>query len=74
MRPAFRASLAVRPPQREARSIISEELSTQPLDTVPKAVTVGQTRTHRYQAREIPSSSLATRVVVKVQKILDEWT
>ncbi|HJW39071.1 MAG TPA: secretin N-terminal domain-containing protein [Candidatus Udaeobacter sp.] len=51
---------------------ISEELSTQPVDTVPKAVTIGNAKLIADQ-RANSIIVLANReVVVKVEKILDE--
>src|SRR5207245_5983800 len=51
---------------------ISEELSTQPVDTVPKAVTVGNSKLIADQ-RSNSIIILGNReVVVKVEKILDE--
>ena len=51
---------------------ISEELSTQPIDTTPKAVTVGNTKLIA-DARANTIIILGNRdVVVKVEKILDE--
>ncbi|MEP7072203.1 MAG: secretin N-terminal domain-containing protein, partial [Verrucomicrobiota bacterium] len=51
---------------------ISEELSTQPVDTAPKAVTVGNSKIIADQ-RSNSIIIIGTReIVVKVQKILDE--
>jgi type II secretory pathway component GspD/PulD (secretin) len=51
---------------------ISEELSTQPVDTVPKAVTIGNSKLIADQ-RANSIITLANReVVAKVEKILDE--
>src|SRR5438046_6079517 len=51
---------------------ISEELSTQPVDTTPKAVTIGNAKLIANQ-RANPNITQGNReVVVKVEKILDE--
>src|SRR5439155_3887082 len=51
---------------------ISEELSTQPVDTVPKAVTVGNAKLIADQRANSIIVLGNREVVVKVQKILDE--
>ena len=51
---------------------ISEELSTQPVDTVPKAVTVGNSKLIADQRANTIIVLGNREVVVKVQKILDE--
>ena len=51
---------------------ISEELSTQPVDTVPKAVTVGNSKLIADQRANTIIVLGNREVVVKVEKILDE--
>jgi general secretion pathway protein D len=51
---------------------ISEELSTQPVDTVPKAVTIGNSKLVADQRANSIIVLGNREVVVKVQKILDE--
>ena len=51
---------------------ISEELSTQPVDTVPKAVTVGNSKLIADQRANTIIVLGNQEVVVKVEKILDE--
>jgi general secretion pathway protein D len=51
---------------------ISEELSTQPVDTVPKAVTVGNAKLIADQRANAIIVLGSREVVVKVEKILDE--
>ena len=51
---------------------ISEELSTQPVDTVPKAVTVGNAKLIADQRVNAIIVLGSREVVVKVEKILDE--
>ena len=51
---------------------ISEELSTQPVDTVPKAVTIGNTKLIADQRANTIIILGNREVVVKVEKILDE--
>jgi type II secretory pathway component GspD/PulD (secretin) len=51
---------------------ISEELSTQPVDTVPKAVTVGNAKLIADQRANSIIVLGSREVVVKVEKILDE--
>jgi len=51
---------------------ISEELSTQPVDTVPKAVTVGNSKLIADQRANTIIIIGNREVVVKVEKILDE--
>jgi general secretion pathway protein D len=51
---------------------ISEELSTQPVDTVPKAVTVGNSKLIADQRANAIIVLGNREVVVKVEKILDE--
>jgi general secretion pathway protein D len=51
---------------------ISEELSTQPVDTVPKAVTVGNAKLIADQRGNAIIVLGSREVVVKVEKILDE--
>ncbi len=51
---------------------ISEELSTQPVDTVPKAVTIGNAKLIADQRANTIIILGNREVVVKVQKILDE--
>jgi type II secretion system protein D len=51
---------------------ISEELSTQPVDTVPKAVTVGNAKLVADQRANTIIVLGSREVVVKVEKILDE--
>jgi len=51
---------------------ISEELSTQPVDTVPKAVTVGNAKLIADQRSNSIVILGSREVVVKVEKILDE--
>jgi general secretion pathway protein D len=51
---------------------ISEELSTQPVDTVPKAVTVGNSKLIADQRANTIIVLGSREVVVKVEKILDE--
>jgi general secretion pathway protein D len=51
---------------------ISEELSTQPVDTVPKAVTIGNTKLIADQRANSIIMLGNREVVVKVEKILDE--
>jgi general secretion pathway protein D len=51
---------------------ISEELSTQPVDTVPKAVTVGNAKLVADQRANAIIMLGSREVVVKVEKILDE--
>ena len=51
---------------------ISEELSTQPVDTVPKAVTVGNAKLIADQRANAIIILGSREIVVKVEKILDE--
>ena len=51
---------------------ISEELSTQPVDTVPKAVTVGNAKLIADQRANAIIVLGSREIVVKVEKILDE--
>jgi general secretion pathway protein D len=51
---------------------ISEELSTQPVDTVPKAVTIGNSKLIADQRANTIIDLGNREVVVKVEKILDE--
>jgi general secretion pathway protein D len=51
---------------------ISEELSTQPVDTVPKAVTVGNAKLIADQRANSIIILGSREIVVKVEKILDE--
>src|SRR5437868_11165264 len=51
---------------------ISEELSTQPVDTTPKAVTVGNAKLIADQRANTIIVLGSREVVVKVEKILDE--
>ena len=59
-------------PARTARLNVSEELSTTPVDTTPKAVTVGNAKIIADQRANAIIVLGNREVVVKVQKILDE--